>query len=280
MIYLLLAIASSALVSLSIRASEKHITNKYGMLMTNYAICTVFSMLFMNKGLNYFAQNGTGVMVVLGVISGILYLVTLLIMQYSTAQNGVVLSSTFMKLGVLIPTLMAIVVFRELPKITQLIGICIAIAAIVMIHFEKEALSEGNKKLWLLILLLSGGITDSLANVYEQFGNPQIKDGYLLMTFGVAAVLAAILALSGGRKVSKADVFYGVILGVPNYFSARFLLLALGDLSAVLVYPTFSVGTLIVITLVGILAFKETVNKKKAVALGMIVLALCLLNIW
>lgn len=279
MVYLILAVASSALVALSIRASEDHITNKYGMLMSNYVICTVFSALFMDKGMNYFSQTGTGFMVGLGVVSGILYLASLLIMQYSTAHNGVVLSSTFMKLGVLIPTLMAIIVFRDIPKVTQLVGICIAIAAIVMIHLEKEALAEGNKKIWLFILLAAGGITDSMANIYEQFGNPAIKDGYLLMTFGVAGICAAMLAFSGGRKLSKTDVLYGVILGVPNYFSARFLLLALGDMSAILVYPTFSVSTLIVITVVGILAFKESVNKKKAVALGMIVLALCLLNI-
>ena len=40
MLYLILAIISSALVSLSIRASENHISNQYGMLMVNYLLCT------------------------------------------------------------------------------------------------------------------------------------------------------------------------------------------------------------------------------------------------
>ena len=105
-----------------------------------------------------------------------------------------------------------------------------------------------------------------------------MKDGYLLLTFVVAAILAAVLAVRES-KISKADIVYGMILGVPNYFSARFLLLALGDLSAVLVYPTFSAATLVVITTVGILVFKESVDKKKMAALGLIVLALFLLNI-
>lgn len=278
MLYLIFAIASSALVSLSIRASENHISNKYGMLMVNYILCTICSWLYMDKGVRLFTQNGMGFMTGIGVISGILYLVTLLMMQYSTKHNGVVLSSTFMKLGVLIPTVMAIVVFREIPKGTQVVGIVLAVIAIVIIHFEKKALNEGNKKIWLLWLLLGGGITDSMANIFGQYGNPVLKDGYLLLTFAVAAILAAVLAFREG-KLSKADVFYGMILGVPNYFSARFLLLALGDLSAVLVYPTFSVATLVVISMVGILIFKESVDKKKMTALGLIILALFLLNI-
>lgn len=279
MIYLILAIASSALVSLSIRASENHISNKYGMLMVNYIICAIFSVFYMNKELNYFAQTGAGFMLGLGVMNGILYLGTLLMMQYSTKHNGVVLSSTFMKLGVLIPTIMAIVVFGELPKWTQILGIALSIVAIVMLQFEKEALTEGNKKLWLLLLLVGGGITDSLANVYEQYGNPAIKDGFLLVTFLIAGTFAAILAFSNKRKISKADILYGLILGVPNYFSARFLLLALGEMNAVVVYPTSNVGTMVVIALAGVLIFRESMNKKKATALGMIVLALCLLNI-
>ena len=279
MLYLILAIASSALVSLSIRASEKYITNNYGMLMVNYIICSLLSFVYMNKEINYFTQSGSGFMMILGGIGGLLYLVTLLIIQFSTSKNGVVLTSIFSKLGVLIPTLMAVLVFREVPKVTQVIGIIIALVAIVLIHFEKGALSEGNHKEWLLILLLFAGITDSLANVYEQRGSAQLEDGYLLVTFGVAAILAAIFAFSKGRKISKSDVIFGLILGIPNFFSSKFLLLALGSMKAVLVYPTFSVGTLVVISLVGVLAFKEKLDRKKAIALGMIVLALGLLNI-
>ena len=279
MIYLILAIVTSALVSLSIRASENYIKNKYGMLLVNYGVCALFSYFYMEKGMNYFVQAGSGFMIILGVLSGILYLLTLLIMQYSTSKNGVVLSSTFMKLGVLIPTLMAILVFHEIPKMTQIIGILMAVAAIVLIQFEKKALSEGNQKIWLLILMFSGGITDSLANIYEQGANPALRDGYLLITFGVAAILSLVLAFSKGRKLSKADVLFGILLGITNYFSAKFLLLALANMKAVLVYPTNSVGTLVTISLVGVLVFKEKIDRKKAVGIGMIVLALALLNI-
>ena len=279
MIYLMLAIASSALVSIIIRLGEDHVTNQMGMLLSNYVVCSICAIVCSNSDVVTAVQASGFFDIGLGVVCGFLYLAGLLLMQYNTKHNGVVLSSTFMKLGVLIPTLMAIVFFREIPKGTQVIGIVLALLAIVMIHFEKDALKEGNKKLWLLVLLLCGGITDSTANIFEKFGSPAAKDVYLFMIFFVAGVLAFVLVLKSKKKVSPKDVIFGVILGVPNYFSSRFLLLSLSSMSAVVVYPTYSVATMIVITMVGVLAFKEKLDRKKAIALGMIVLALGLLNI-
>lgn len=278
MFYLLLAILSSALISILMRISEKHIKNQMAMFMANYAVCIVFAILFMNPNKDTFTTNLTNIAVTLGVISGILYLVNFLLLKFNMNYNGIVLSSTFMKLGVLIPTIMAVVLFHETPTWTQILGIGLALVAIVIIHFEKEAITEGNKKLWLLILSLASGITDSMANIFEQVGTVESKDGYLLITFFAAFILALVFALFGREKISKNDILYGILIGIPNYFSARFLLQALAHIDAVLVYPMYSVATIIVITLVGIVVFREAVSKRKLCALGLIVLALGLLN--
>ena len=276
MFYLILAILSSAMVSITMRASEKYITNKMAMFMSNYAICIALSAAFMDWK-NVSAGLGVSALV-LGVISGILYLVSFIFLQNNMQHNGIVLSSTFMKLGVLIPTVMAVVVFHEVPSWTQILGIGISILAIIMIHFEKEALQESNKKIWLLLLLVLSGFTDSMANIYEQVGKPEGKDGYLLITFFVAFLLATVFAFGEKNKITRKDLLFGMLIGIPNYFSARFLLLALGSVDAVLAYPMYSVATIIVITLVGLLAFHEQISRKKAFALAMIVVAVWLLN--
>jgi len=276
MFYLILAILSSAMVSITMRASEKYITNKMAMFMSNYAICIALSAAFLDWK-NVSAGLGMPALV-LGVISGVLYLVSFIFLKYNMQHNGIVLSSTFMKLGVLIPTVMAVVVFHEMPKWTQVLGIAISVFAIIMVHFEKEALQESNKKIWLLLLLVLSGFTDSMANIYEQVGKAEGKDGYLLITFFVAFLLAAMLAFREKNKMTRKDLVFGMLIGIPNYFSARFLLLALGSVDAVLVYPMYSVATIIVITLAGVFAFREQISKKKAIALGMIVVAVCLLN--
>ena len=136
MIYLVLAIASSAMVSICMRASEKYIKNEMGMFMANYAVCILLSSMFMNHQTVSLAEYTAPVVIVLGIFSGILYLVSFVFLKINMKHNGIVMASTFMKLGVLIPTIMAVVVFHEMPECTQVVGIVLSLLAIFIIHFE------------------------------------------------------------------------------------------------------------------------------------------------
>lgn len=279
MMYLILAILSSACVSIFMRLSENHIKSEMAMFMANYGACIALSVIFMEGPVGDAFSKGTGSILALGCITGILYLGGFVMLKYNIRHNGLVLASTFMKLGVLIPTVMAVVFFGEKPETVQVLGIVIALAAIVVIQFEKEAIKDGKKKIWLLVILVVSGLGDGMMNVFEQFGEPEGKDGYLLVTFAMAMVLSVVGVILSGEKIEKKDLAFGLLIGVPNYFSARFLLLALGSVDAVIAYPVYSVATLITITVAGLIAFHEKLSRKKAVALVMIVAALCLLNL-
>lgn len=281
MIYLVLAIASSALISIVMRASETYVKHEMSMFMANYAVCMGVSFAFMQeKGqMISLVQEGDWLTIGLGVLSGILYLANFLFYKFNMKCNGIVMSATFMKLGVLVPTIMAVVVFHEIPKVTQVVGIFMAIGAIILIHFEKHAFSESKHMVWLLLLLFLSGFTDSMANVFEKLGTADRKDAYLLVTFGMAFLITVVFICLEKRKPNAKDLFFGALIGVPNYFSSRFLLLALEQIEAVLVYPTYSVTTMIVITIAGVFLFHEKIGKKKLGALAMILLAIALLNI-
>lgn len=280
MIYLLLAIVCSVLISIFMRISEKHVKNEMGMFMANYGVCMLLALSFMQDKAQIasLASSGGYLTLILGIIAGTLYLGNFVLLKYNMTHNGIVMSSTFMKLGVLVPTVMAIVVFHEVPRWTQVVGILLAVGAIVLINFEKDALSEGKKKLWLLVLLLMSGFAEAMANIFDKLGNAELSDGYLFATFGTALLIAVVLAFKGGKVTGK-ELFFGALLGIPNYFFSRFLLQALETIEAVLVYPTYSVATIITITIVGVLVFHESVSKKKLCALGIILLALVFLNV-
>ncbi len=279
MLYLILAIASSALVSIMMRFSEKYIQNTMGMFMANYTVCLFMSWLYLGEWNLFVREAGIGFTVGLGILNGMLYLGGFVLMKRSMTYNGAMLSSAFMKLGILVPTLMAIAVFGERPEVLQLLGIATAVAAVVLINFEKEQTGAGNRKILLLLLLLVNGFADSTSNIYDKMGNPGLKDHFLFYTFLVALLLAAVMALAGKGKIRWQDLAFGVLIGVPNYFSARFLLLALGEVAAVIAYPVFSVGTIIVVSTVSMLVWKERLSRQKKLALGLVLLALVLLNV-
>ena len=291
MIYLILAVVTSSLISIFMRLSEKHIKNEMGMFMTNYALCAVLAIAFTDKSGNLLGTENQHLTLIIGCITGMFFLGSFLFLKYNMKYNGIVLSSTFMKLGVIIPTIMAIVAFGEMPTPMQVAGIALAIVAIIIIHFDNDAEGEegalqakdktkgSNKKILLLVLLLLGGLGDSMSNIFDKVGPESGKNGFLLLTFFTALVITTVIVIYNKKKVCKEDILFGLLIGVPNYFSARFLLASLGAIDAVIVYPTYSVGTMVVIAAVGVIFFREKISAKKAIALCLIAVAITLLNI-
>ena len=279
MFYLLLAIASSTLVSVAMRLSESHIKNNMAMFIANYSACLILARLFMGGTQLLTTEAGIGMAVVQGLFSGFLYLASLFLMERNMRHNGIVLTSAFSKLGVLVPTLMAIVVFRERPELMQLGGMALALCAIGLIYFEKGAFAQGSRKALLLATLLVSGMTDAMANIYDKTGSPLFKEHYLFCTFFAALLFALLVNVKQRGKITMKEVGFGVLIGIPNYFSARFLLLALGSVPAVITYPVYSVATIVAISLSGLLFFKEHISKRKAFALLLVILALILLNL-
>ena len=278
MLYLILAIASSALVSIFIRLSENYVKNNISMLCMNYMMCLMLAVGYTGMDKVFETGEGFGTAIGLGVVNGILFLASFVLLQINVRRNGVVLSATFMKLGVLVPTLLSVIAFREKPEVQQVIGFLIALMAIVLINFEKGQ-GEAGFKIGLLLLLLGGGSGDAMAKIYDEVGAAQFEEQFLCFTFASALVLCVILAIKKQQKLTKTDILFGLLVGIPNYFSARFLLKAVGEVPAVVAYPTYSVATIVVISLVGMLCFKEKITKRQQAAIGIILVALILLNV-
>jgi multidrug transporter EmrE-like cation transporter len=87
------------------------------------------------------------------------------------------------------------------------------------------------------------------------------------------------LMLQKKERLGGKDLVFGLMVGIPNYFSSRFLLKALGYLPAIIVYPTYSVATISVVTLAGLVFFKEKLGRRQMAAIGIILAALVLLNV-
>ena len=276
MLNLVLAIVSSALVSLTMRVSGTKIKNNIAMLAVNYIMCGFLAWGYTGFGSVFPAGSGSAV--VMGGINGVLYLAGFVLLQRNIRTNGVVLSATFIKLGLLVSMVVSVVFFRERPELWQWAGFLLAVAAIVLMNYRPGEGKAGNMA-GLVLLLLAGGGGDAMSKIFEELGNAAFSDHFLLYTFLVAFALCAALCARGKEKPGKWEWIFGLVIGIPNFFSAKFLLGALKDIAAVIVYPVYSVSTILTVTVVGILAFREKLEKRQRMALAMILVALVLLNI-
>ena len=277
MLYLILAILSSMMVAVVMRISNRFSRNGMTVLAANYVMCTAFAA-FLAGGVIPMG-DGAGLTMGLGSVSGVLYLLGFVLLQWNVRRNGVVLPATFQKLGVLVPTIAAITIFHETPRWTQLLGIAAAVSAILLMQEPRSQARTDLNLPGLVALMLCGGLCDVMSKVFETWGVAAQGDYFLVFTFLVALILCVLLCVVKKQAVTLPDVLCGLALGVPNYFSARFLLQAVTAVPAVVVYPTFSVGTIVLVTAVGVLAFHEKLDRRKMAALGVILAALVLLNV-
>ena len=128
---LLLAVLSSAMVSIIMRFSDGKIKNNFAMLAVNYMMCAFLAWAYTGFGSWFLSGTGRQSTVIMGWINGILYLAGFVLLQRNIRTNGVVLSSTFIKLGLLVSMVVSVVFFGERPQLWQWAGFLLAVASII-----------------------------------------------------------------------------------------------------------------------------------------------------
>lgn len=279
MIFLIISIFASSAIGIVMRLSLGRIKYKMSMLAANYITCAVCALCYLGGSSVFPKASGLNIAVTLGAVNGMIYLTTLILQEYSIKKNGVVLPSVFSRTGSLIvPLFISIVFFAERPGTLQIVGAVLAAAAIIAMN------GGGRQKgsvymLPLLALFFSDGMGSSMAKVFEQTGNSELGSHFLLYTFSSALIFCTVLVIAKKEKPGIKEALFGVMIGVPNYFASRFLLLALGSIPAVIAYPIRSVGSILVLALAGIFMFREKLTKRQWYAIAVILAAVVLLSI-
>ena len=80
------------------------------------------------------------------------------------------------------------------------------------------------------------------------------------------------------QRLAKEDVLFGALIGIPNYYSSRFLLKSLSYVPAIVAYPTYSVSAIVLVSIAGVLLFGEKMNVRRKIAIALVLVALFLLG--
>ncbi len=274
MIFLLLAILTSAMISLFMRLSADKVSNNYGLLAAGYVVSTALAAL--HTDFSGFAQSGMGTAAAMGFVNGALYLMGLVLMQRNIQKSGVVLTSTFSRLGLVVTIILSILLFREMPTALQVVGMVLAVGAILLSSGKMEA---GNFQPELLLCLLNMGMIDTWVKAFGAWGSAALSDQFLLLTFLSAALLCLGFMLRKKQRIGRWEMLFGAAIAIPNYYNSRCLLLALRDIPGIILYPTYCVAALLTITVMGVCVFKERLSRRQWMAMGVILVALALLNL-
>ena len=281
MIALLMVIVSHSLVVFAMRFTEVNNGNRYAATVFTYIIGAVISFIMMDPSMLFSLGDNAAFTILMGAYNGICMTFGMLLCRLSMGINGTSISTTFNRLGVLIPTIAAVVFFGERPEVIQIVGIAIAIAAIIYINSGKESKENSNvKSLKLLIVLfLVGGTMDLNTKIFNNYGAAEFEGCYQFISFISCIVVSTVIMLAKERKFTYKEAIEGTVTGIPNTFILYFSIKAVEKLPAYIVFPAYSAGVIFVVNIVNYFLFKEKLSKEEKIATVLVAIALILINI-
>ncbi|MBR1758225.1 MAG: EamA family transporter [Lachnospiraceae bacterium] len=280
--FLILAMVCSASISIVMKLFPVREGNRYALVLGNYIACIMVGFLMLpDKGAILHPHKIT---MLLSIIGGAIFVAGFASQQVSIGINGAILTSAFARLGLLVPITVSILCFQERPTLLQGIALILVVAAVIVINGgSAEDATKKLKPLLLIVVLLSVGGAETMSKIFLRVGDSSQDRLFILGIFFFAAIVTTVLlvheSITQGKKVVQKDFFAGMLAGVPNYFASALLLKSLAGLPAILVYPMYSTGVIVVVTLVSAVAFKEQPGRRGWIGLVMILCAVVLLNV-
>lgn len=294
MVYFVLSVLCAVLLFVLFRLFGRYGVDTWQAIVTNYGVCVLTGMAAEAQWVSP-AEVVQAPWAGAAVLLGILFVSTFYLIALTTQYAGVTVATVSNKISMVIPV-MANVWFlgtRTTPfGWPNYLGLVAALAAVVLTS-RKEAADQqavltgrAGHLQWLLpaaVFVLGGTIDTTFNYATHRYVTDDQHATFAIALFGMAfaagmAVLLVML-LSGRTRLSPKAIGWGILLGVPNYFSIFFLLRALHhfDHDGALLYPLFNISTILVSALVAVLFFGEKLSWTNRAGLLLAVLSIWLL---
>jgi drug/metabolite transporter (DMT)-like permease len=261
MISLFLTILCSSSIALILKYNDERDGNTLLLLAGNYFVAAVISIGFVLADQAEIPPLET---FVFGALLALLFVASFFAFAKAVSAAGTALATVSSRLSVIVPLLLSISIYREEPNLYQLIGITIAIITIFLFYFSLK--TDRSRKLhfldyfYLLAVLIGIGLNDFAMKVFNQWRPLSEKSYFIMIIFSAATVYTFVLIVIKKIPFDRIVVIRGSILGIPNMFSTFFILLALAQLPAIIVYPMTNIGIILLTTLGAALLWKEKSN--------------------
>jgi len=291
MMYLLLSILTSVLLLVNFRLHARFDIRTFQAIVWNYPVCWLIGWMMMPADQSL-GMDPSAVWTWFAWVLGIVFIVTFVASGAATQRMGMTVTSLANNVSLVIPVLFSLFVFGGGGRVFDgwnYLGLGLALGAVVLSSLKKEdqRIEQTGQGWWLVVaVFLLYGFSNTAINYLTLRYIPEPDRTVpvtLVMLFG--AVVTGMLLLSyrvwtGQEVLAWRHVVAGIALGIPNFFSFYWLLLALNAFGGqgALVYPLYNIGVILGTAGVGLLFFQEKLAKWNRWGLVLAVLALVLIS--
>ena len=280
MIYVLLSVCCSVIVSILLKLARRYEINVYQAIGFNYAAAALLCFWLFNPDFTKLdSEAPLSIYLTLGFLLPIIFVV----LAYSIRYAGIVRTDIAQRLSLIIPLLAAYLLFSEQFSILKSGAITLGLIAVIFsIPWDKSATES--KKSWLFPTTVFFGfaLIDVLFKqiaTYKSIPFTTALFCIFLLALGISMITLIYRMIFRKMRLTLINVMCGLILGLFNFGNIYFYLKAHQALNTQpsLVFTAMNIGVIALGSLVGLLLFKEKLSKLNYAGILLAILAILII---
>ncbi len=264
--------------------------NKYDIDIFTALVANYITAFFVGYSINYqvfsFEETLEKPWLLGAFLLGFLFISVFYVTAITSQRNGLSVASVSSKMSVIIPIIFGVILYQDSMGIYKVIGIFLALLA-VYLTTKKDTAEESKGNLIFPILLFFGaGFIDTSIKLFQNnYVAPADISLFSSITFLMAFIAGIIIIIArlffNPIKIVGKNIFAGVILGIPNYFSLYYLVKMLDSkvFDSSTIFTIHNVIIVIFSTLLGVFLFNENINKRNFLGILIAISAIVLVTI-
>lgn len=286
MINLLLSILFATSLAFILKIFERKKLDLFQAIVFNYLSCVITGIAVQQSVPDY-SSYSTQSWFVYAVTLGCSFIFFFNVMGYIVKHMGITVMSVANKLSLVIPVSAAFFIFHEEATALKIIGIIIALCAVIFTSLKEESDKHTFKLaqlFWPILLFVGSGMNDTLIKYAQTFHMHDADNAPFNITIFSAAFAVGFLILVGlillkKNKFDSPSIVGGLMLGVPNYFSMHFLIkaLSINGYGGSVIFPLNNIGVVTVSAILAFFLFREKISKINLVGIALAIISIILI---
>ncbi|MEY3678518.1 MAG: hypothetical protein RI924_659 [Bacteroidota bacterium] len=283
MIYVLLSVCCSVLVSILLKLARRYEVNVIQAIGFNYLMAALLCFYFFKPEIPAFTQElPYSIYISLGFLLPSIFVV----LAKSVKYTGIVRTDIAQRLSLLIPLLAAYLIFGEAYSGIKTAAILLGLIAVICaIPWDVNQGQSSKSWLFPLFVFFGFGLIDVLFKQLASITSIPFTSSLLiifLLALGISAMGLSYLILLKKMSLTLKNIGCGLILGFFNFGNIYFYLKAHQALNTQpsVVFTTMNIGVIVLGSFVGLLIFKEKLTKLNFAGIGLALLSIFILALF
>jgi len=267
------------------RLYKKYNVNTLQAIIVNYFIACIVGFFGYIEGIDDLVRIPSESWFLGTVFLGALFITVFNLAAITTQRSGLSVVSVATKMSVAIPVFFGIFIYNESLGFLKVTGIILALAAVYLssIKTRKGISIKKENLIFPLLVFVGSGIIDTTINYLENFYVSETDVGLFSSSiFGIAGIIGTAILIAqaflGKLRITGKNILGGIALGIPNYFSIYFLVMALRSpgFENSVIFTLNHVGIVLASTILGIVLFKEVLLRKNWIGIVLAIISIIL----